>query len=337
MTDIPDTVKAKLASISEQITKGVAPTTETVRTMLLWFQATRRGPRIVRQIQETLAAYGLRTQPDFEYAFIDDDIRFVPRDAQDAAAPAGIATTDPTYRIVRLESANRAPMCVAPDSPLERAVTLMLAHDYSQLPVMTGPRELKGVVSWKTIGSRLALGLECPHVRDCMEPAHVIGTDDSLFDAVSKIALNDYVLVLSPDKRISGIVTASDFNQQFHNLAEPFLLIGEIENGVRQMLHGKFTADELTTAKAPGDDGRSIASINDLTFGEYQRLLESPDMWTRVGLRIDRVEFVERLKSVRDIRNDVMHFEPEGLDAGDLSLLREFAQFLKRLRDVKAV
>ena len=228
-------------------------------------------------------------------------------------------------------------MCVAPDSPLERAVTLMLAHDYSQLPVMTGPRELKGVVSWKTIGSRLALGLECPHVRDCMEPAHVIGTDDSLFDAVSKIALNDYVLVLSPDKRISGIVTASDFNQQFHNLAEPFLLIGEIENGVRQMLHGKFTADELTTAKAPGDDGRSIASINDLTFGEYQRLLESPDMWTRVGLRIDRVEFVERLKSVRDIRNDVMHFEPEGLDAGDLSLLREFAQFLKRLRDVKAV
>jgi CBS domain-containing protein len=337
MNDIADSTNDKLANISDQISRGVAPTTETVRSLLLWFQATRRGPRIVRQIKEALATHGLRTQPDFEYSFIDDVVRFVASDAQDASTPTGIATIDPTYRIGRLESANRPPMAVTPDSELKKAVTLMLAHDYSQLPVMTGPRELKGVVSWKTIGSRLALGLDCPHVRDCMEPAHVIGTDDSLFDAVSKIAQNDYVLVLAGDKKITGIVTASDFNQQFHNLAEPFLLIGEIENGVRQMLHGKFTAEELTTAKAPGDDARTIASINDLTFGEYQRLLESPDMWIKVGLQIDRNEFVDRLKQVRDIRNDVMHFEPEGLDVSDLALLREFAQFLKRLRDVKAV
>lgn len=337
MTEITASTTEKLSTISDQITRGVAPSTETVRSLLLWFKATRRGPRIVRQIKEALAQYSLRTEPEFEYAFIDDVIRFVASDGQDASVSTGIATIDPTYRIGRLESANRQPMSVAPDSRLETAVTMMLAHDFSQLPVMTSPRELKGVVSWKTIGSRLALGLECPHVRDCMEPAHVIGTDDSLFDAVSKIAKNDYVIVLASDKRITGIVTASDFNQQFHNLAEPFLLIGEIENGVRQMLHGKFTAEEITTAKAPGDDGRSIASINDLTFGEYQRLLESPEMWTKLGLRIDRSEFIDRLKQVRDIRNDVMHFEPEGLDVSDLALLREFAQFLKRLRDVKAI
>lgn len=337
MTETADQANERLQSISDQIARGVAPPHETVRSLLLWFQATRRGPRIVQQIREALAERGLRTQPDFEYAFIDDAIQFVPNDAGDSTASTGIATIDPTYRIGRLESANRPPKAVTPDAPLEKAVTLMLAQDYSQLPVMSGPRELKGVVSWKTIGSRLALGLQCPSVRDCMEPAHVIGTDDSLFDAVSKIAQNDYVLVLASDRRISGIVTASDFNEQFHKLAEPFLLIGEIENGVRQMLHGKFTANELATAKAPGDDGRNIASVNDLTFGEYQRLLETPDMWNRLGLRIDRAEFVERLKNVRDIRNDVMHFEPEGLDSNDLGLLREFAEFLKRLRDVKAV
>ena len=37
------------------------------------------------------------------------------------------------------------------------------------------------------------------------------------------------------------------------------------------------------------------------------------------------------------IRNDVMHFDPDGLEANDLHVLREFAQFLKRLRDVGAV
>ena len=36
----------------------------------------------------------------------------------------------------------------------------MLSNDFSQLPVMTGPRELKGIVSWKSIGSRLALDKE---------------------------------------------------------------------------------------------------------------------------------------------------------------------------------
>jgi hypothetical protein len=55
-----------------------------------------------------------------------------------------------------------------------------------------------------------------------------------------------------------------------------------------------------------------------------------------VKLEIDRVEFVKRLHEVREIRNDVMHFDPDGLDEGDLKNLREFAQFLKRLRDVGA-
>jgi len=49
------------------------------------------------------------------------------------------------------------------------------------------------------------------------------------------------------------------------------------------------------------------------------------------------VEFVSRLNRVREIRNDVMHFDPDGLEDTDLFILREFAQFLKRLRDVGAV
>jgi hypothetical protein len=32
-----------------------------------------------------------------------------------------------------------------------------------------------------------------------------------------------------------------------------------------------------------------------------------------------------------------MHFDPDGLDDDDLKFLREFAQFLKRLRDVGVI
>ena len=96
-----------------------------------------------------------------------------------------------------------------------------------------------------------------------MEPAQVVSTDDSLFETISRIASHDYVLVQARDKTISGIVTAADFNSQFQSLAEPFLLVGEIENGVRRILHSKFTIKELEEAKAPGDDNRVIEGPSD--------------------------------------------------------------------------
>lgn len=55
-------------------------------------------------------------------------------------------------------------------------------------------------------------------------------------------------------------------------------------------------------------------SVFDLTFGEYIRLLERNDSWSKLGLRIDRKLFIGNLDKVRQIRNDVMHFDPDGIE-----------------------
>jgi predicted transcriptional regulator len=60
---------------------------------------------------------------------------------------------DPTQRIGRLESANRLPMSVKADAPLVEAVTMLLSNDYSQLPVMQNERDVRGIVTWTSIGS----------------------------------------------------------------------------------------------------------------------------------------------------------------------------------------
>lgn len=209
-----------------------------------------------------------------------------------------------------------------------------MSNDFSQVPVMTSQRDVKGIVTWKTIGTRLALKKSIATANDCMEDAKVLIATEPLFSAISTIAAHDYILVQALDKTICGIVTASDLNEQFRLLAEPFLLVGEIENGVRRLLHGKFTLQELTSAKVSGDDGRQIDTPADLTFGEYIRLIENEGNWRKLKIEIDRVTFIAQLNRVREIRNDVMHFDPDGLDDNDLTFLREFAQFLKRLRDV---
>lgn len=326
----------KLSAIAEQLKKGVVPPKESVRSFLLWFGAERRGYRVIRTVRNALRRHGISTSPDFEWAYIDGSISFI-KVSPDAQAKNGVpddSAPDPTYRISSLSSANQSPIFVAPDASLQQVTTLMMSNDFSQLPVMTGPRDLKGIVSWKSIGTRLALKRPIATAKDCMDSTVVLSTAEPLFSAISAIAAHDYVLVQKQDKTICGIVTASDLNEQFRLLAEPFLLVGEIENGVRRLLHGKFTQAELSDAKAPGDEGRQIDTPADLTFGEYIRLVEAPESWKKLKVEIDRVTFVAQLNRVRDVRNDVMHFDPDGLDDDDLKFLREFAQFLKKLRDV---
>ena len=170
-----------------------------------------------------------------------------------------------------------------------------------------------------------------------METAEIIGIDTSLFSAIDIIAEHDYVLVRDNDQTIKGIVTASDLSQQFRQLAEPFLLIGEIENYVRRLIHGKFTLDELRDVRGDDVQNRPVEGVTDLTFGEYVGLLENDARWKKLGLVIDRASFVERLDAVRVIRNDVVHFDPDGLIEADLKTLRDFSQFLQKLKNIGVV
>lgn len=325
--DAGPTPRDRLARIADELQTGVAPPRETVRNFLLWFGAAKRGVKIVTTIRRALEDSGLETNPNFEFAYIDQEISF-------SFAGTASGSDDPTYRIGQFESANRKPIAIAPDATLTEATTLMLLHDFSQLPVMTSDREVKGVISWKSIGSHLAMGKSCKLVRECMGKGEIISIDMSLFSANNVIAENDYVLVKANDKTICGIVTASDLSKQFRQLAEPFLLIGEIENHVRRLIHGKFEVEELRTVKDSTDGSRSINGVEDLTFGEYTHLLQNEGRWSKLNIPVHRSEFVKRLDRVREIRNDVMHFDPDGLSEDDLATLRDFTRFLRNLRDL---
>jgi CBS domain-containing protein len=325
------TANEKLSQVVDQLKAGHVPGPVTVRELLSWFEVKKRGSSIVPWVRETLESKGLLTQPDFDSIWIDGEISFALRTDHQPPLP------DPTFRVGRLESANRKPISVVPDDTLQKAVTLMLSNDFSQLPVMTNERELKGVVSWTSVGSRLALGITCKTVRDCMEPAHEVQADLSLFAAIALIVKHDYVLVRDATRVVTGIVTTSDLSVQFQRLAEPFLLIGEIENYTRRMLRGKFTVQELAGARDPADTQRVIKGVADMTIAEYKRLVEKPDRWEKLKLSVDRTEFIRTLDRIREIRNDVMHFDPEEIHVDDLSTLRDFVRLFQTLAQIKVI
>ncbi len=76
-----------------------------------------------------------------------------------------------------------------------------------------------------------------------MDGHHEIRAESSLFQAIPIIVEHQYVLVRGSDNRITGIVTASDLSLQFQQLAEPFLLLGEIENHIRRILGDNFSTE----------------------------------------------------------------------------------------------
>ncbi len=351
-------VPKQLQDVAEEVRQGKRPTV-TVRQLLSWFYSERRGFRVVSHIRSALREVQLKTVPDFDWIHLDGTIALEVEEAKppeaaesSSSAPAvghGVFTADamlmldsvevrlsqdPTFRIGRLGSANKPPAAVPPDATIDEAVTIMLKNDFSQVPVMTSDRDVKGMFSWRSLAGRLALGRACQRVGECMDRHHEITHDASLFEAINIIVQHESVLVRDSTQRISGIVTTSDLSLQFRQLAEPFLLLAEIENQVRRIIDNKFSLQELESIKDPEDTSRKIEGVDDLTFGEYQRLLEDPSRWERLGLKIDRKAFVKDLDDVRRIRNEVMHFDPDGVGEEDLAALQRFVQFLQRLREL---
>jgi CBS domain-containing protein len=374
----------RLEQIASGLKNGEGVEPITVRELLRWFGAKRRGVRVTHSIGHALEAKDLRTEPYFEDAFLDGLIEFrlgrahryktfseifniaemldreelsSPSDEEehgtavtshgplDASAnviafpgresiPRDLALiTDPTFRVGRLPAANIRPTCVAPNSSIPETTTKMLLNGFSQLPVMNGERDVKGAISWRSIGVRRELGLSASEVRECMETPRIISADTSLLDAIGEIVRHEYVLVRAQNNSISGIVTTSDLSMQFRELSEPFLLLREIENHIRNLiLKGKFEAQELRNASEGKDRGRPVNDVFDLNFGEYIRLLEQKELWSKTQLPLDRTVFIERLENIREIRNDVMHFDPDGITEEDLEILRKFTVFLQKLQ-----
>jgi predicted transcriptional regulator len=352
-------IPTELKVIAESLERGEQSPIITVRELLGYFKAQRRGVYVVEAILDALNSLQLTTEPDFQNIWIDAEIeiRRVPTidtntdDAdKDATNDTGRTSSwegttipegdrearDPTFRIGALNAANQPVVSVKPDDPLSVAITKMLANDYSQLPVMTTPYEVKGIVSLSSIGMGIMLNNKGAAVRHQMEKASIVDAEEPLLDALPIIVEREYVLVRGGDRRITGIVTAADVSREFRDRAEPFLLLSEIEQHLRNLLSGRLSLEELQAVKNQADTRREVRGTADLTFGEYVVIFQNPVYWERLNLYgIQREEFIEPLARIRDIRNDVMHINPDPLERSDLEALRKFAKFLQKLHTIR--
>ncbi len=343
--------RGQLDAVAARVGGGDAPATS-VRELLRWFGAERRGSQVVASVRKALEGRSIRTEPDFADVWIDAPILFTSARAHDTgeldgsgaggpsgeaptasavASPSGTATiirADPVVRLARLTAANHPAVHVSPDASVESAATLMVLHAFSQLPVVTGKNSIKGSVTWEGILKCMLQGAPRT-IQSCMEPPRVHEATAPLLAVLPEIVREGFILVKNGP--LVCVVTAADVAAQFHESTEAFLLIAEIEQHLRGLIGKAFSIEELKAIRDPNDSDRAVDGVDDLSFGEYVRLLQRPDAWLKFSARLDRVAVVQRLEAVNEIRNNVMHFEPDGVGEKSLELLRATARFFERL------
>ena len=191
---------SQLRRVAESLKNGDSSPTVTVRQLLAWFGQQRRGWRVVATVKGALRRTGLATAPDFATAYIDGHLTFslfggkdaVPQpgsedDGGDSGKVDGSTTDsqtsdalieDPVLRVRMLPAANREPVTVNRDDPVEKALTLMAMHDYSQLPVTQDLRSVDGMISWRSVLLARTKGVEPTRVGKCVERNEEVRGED---------------------------------------------------------------------------------------------------------------------------------------------------------------
>ena len=321
-------MRKEFLQIVEEITTNDKEILLTPRKLLGYFHLEKRTKGNISRVSKFLNDKRLETIPDFTSVWIDSQITL--KHKKKAKSSKNV---DPIQRIKLLDASNKALITVNRDSKLKEAITLMMLHNYSQLPVMNGPKSVVGYISWETIGYGLSNGCKSEDVRDFMLTDFVIlDYETPLLEAISIIIKKEFIIVQKQDRSVCGIITIADISAQFLTVSEPFILLEQIENHIRQILDGKFLIQELKDFCRVLEIDREIENIDNLNFGDYIRILEKPDHWERFKLTIDRVHFIKQLDKVREIRNDIMHFDPEGITDVQRDDLYKMAKFLKEIR-----
>ena len=315
-----------------------------VSDLLALFGMRYRSPQTVPIVLEALKDAELATMPSFATCGTKTSMLVVhaaaaPATAQDDAEAEGELGTGTlpqhSFKVGDIPTAGDGLVSVQPSDTLAQATTLMRTKNFSQLPVIAGTSDLRGVVTWSSIASRYEQG-KTPTLANAMvtDDLPVAEVHQQLFSRLPAVAEHGYLLVRSNSGSLSGIVTASDIAARFQTTALPFFLVGEIEFRLRKCLGAKLTPEAIRAVQS-----KKTGQISDLMFGQYVRLLrESPNNpdadnnWKALGWTVtDRTQFVHQLDRVREIRNAIAHFDTEPLPPERIDELREFSGLLKQL------
>jgi predicted transcriptional regulator len=199
------------------------------------------------------------------------------------------------------------------------ALEMMRTYDYDQLPVVTEEKRVIGVFTYRSIATALpllrnnALGAT---VEDHVDECKFVRASEQLGSVLAFVEQGNALLVGDED-RLLAIVTHADVNRFLWRRTRPFMLLQDIELGVRDLMRSACGTEDLPgliAACVPAAAGRMPSRLEELTMAELLSVLlnaENFGRFFRLRFGSNRNLVQNTLDPVREIRNKVFHFRDE--------------------------
>lgn len=276
----------------------------------------RRTSDVTDFVDLRLAELGLRVEPHFTEVQLDGLVTVSPQEPTVSGEQEGDQAQggeriyaeadrprerDLTWRIGNLPFV-REVVTVRLGDPLSQAITPMIEHDFSQLPVVDHNHVLRGVITWEGI-ARAQLGGRPATVANALDPhPETARVEQALFDRMDRIQQSGFTIIVDGENTVVGILTSTDLAGQLKQRIEPFILLEELERRLRRLTR-RFSIDQLPRAIR-----RTVERGEHLSLGQYVFIVDDAACWEELGWPFDQQDMRQRLVTVRDYRNDLAHW-----------------------------
>lgn len=315
-----------LREIAEKVAGGET-CSMTVRDLLGRYDAKRRGQLITEQIYRDLNAYQLSVNPELTEGYLDTQLVFGKRDV----ASAKENVRDFKLKVSNLKKYTSEADVIEVGESVAKAEFKMTLYNYSQLPVVNN-KKLCGVIRLidvqkgkmlKARGERSIsdLMLKLDDVPRCKG-------DDSFFQRMPSLIEHGYLIITKELDENIEIITAYDLNVFFKTKSEPMLLLEEIERNIKVLVEKKASIE--VKAFALSDPSVKNKGLQEYTMGDLQHCLSFQAVWDKLGICVSKDIFIEQFKVIREVRNDLMHFNssPDDLSEAEINGLKMFSDIV---------
>jgi CBS domain-containing protein len=259
------------------------------------------------------------------------------------------------YQVQQLLEGQGALVTVSKEDTVAHALSLMIEHDFSQLPVIgkdEGYEVAEGIITYEGIlrGVRnFKLNIEDLKVRDVMGAVSVYSGDDDLFDILNRLKETNAVLIRNQNfDYFEGIITSYDTTEYFRNRTEDLMRVEDIEVTIKDLIKEAYIylsetveyeldnnkLDKAVRLVSNRGQNNKPKTFDELTMAEYINLLTLTDTWeffqSIFNLPADSVKSL--LHSIREIRNLLAHFRGD-LSAEQRDRLKFAASWLTRCQE----
>ncbi len=173
------------------------------------------------------------------------------------------------FTVQQLIEGRPPPTVIGPEQTGLDALTLMIQHDYSQLPVVDGAARLVGLITGDSLlraVNNLGVLPRDLRVKDALlDKPRTAGVETDVFDLIDALKATAAVLVVDAAQQLAGIVTDYDAMEFLRRRAEDIMLVEDIETSLK---------DHIRAAFSPGgqvDDQALADAITDVTNAQKER------------------------------------------------------------------